>query len=217
MGSAIRALAPDLTVLTEYIPSDSHMRFMQALGSMGLTHTRLSVDVPKENRVLIASRWPLEDGDIRAPPIAPSVPSNALHVCVPERGIEVLGIRVPDYSRQPPIRRQCWEWLLSAGRAMSARASVIVGDLNTDPSYPRARCGDRIAQLVAAGFTAASPAEGASYWTPRGHGVRIDHAFTSKSVTFLRAEYVTQVGNHLLARSRDAYSDHAALLVEIAS
>lgn len=215
LGEAIGALAPDLVALTEYVPSASHEDFTDILGTIGLAHIRISADVPKENRVLIASRWPLVEGNIHAPAIAPSVPSNALHVRVPERGIDLLGLRIPDYSRQPAIRRKCWDWLLSAARPVAGRSFVIAGDLNTDPRYPRARCGDRIGQLVEAGFTHASPAQGASYWTVNGHGVRIDHAFTSKSLTVLGAEYVTRVGEHLLVGGRDAYSDHAALLVEI--
>jgi hypothetical protein len=56
----------------------------------------------------------------------------------------------------------------------------------------------------------------ARYWTPNGHGVRIDHAFASKTLAVLRADYVTQVGEHVLVGRRDAYSDHAALLVDVA-
>jgi endonuclease/exonuclease/phosphatase family metal-dependent hydrolase len=215
LGEAIGAMAPDLVVLTEYVPSDSHAGFLSALGTFGLLHTCISGAAPKENRVLIASRWPLEDGDIHTPPIAPSVPSNALHVYVPDREVALLGIRIPDYSKEPALRRRCWDWLLDTARTMAARPFIIVGDLNTDPKYPRARCGDRIGQLIDAGFIHASPAIGASYWTLRGLGVRIDHAFTTKSFNVLGAEYVTQVGQHVLVGSRAAYSDHAALLVDV--
>lgn len=119
------------------------------------------------------------------------------------------------YSKQPALRRRCWDWLLNTARKMAARPFIIAGDLNTDPRYPKARCGGRIGQLIEAGFTHASPALGASYWSLRGHGVRIDHAFTSKSLTVLGAQYVTQVGDHVLVGSHDAYSDHAALLVDV--
>jgi endonuclease/exonuclease/phosphatase family metal-dependent hydrolase len=213
---AVGALAPDLVVLTEYVQSDAHGAFTRALGAVGLLHARVSVEAPGQNQVLIASRWPLVDGDIRAPAIAPALPSNALHVQVPDGGVDVLGLRIPDYSREPAIRRQCWNWLLSTAKTVSERPFVIAGDFNTDPRYPRARCGDRIGQLVDAGFTHASPVLGASYWTPNGHGVRIDHAFASKTLAVLHAEYVTQVGEHVLVGKRDAYSDHAALLVDVA-
>lgn len=216
MVGALAALSPDLIILTEYVPHETHGAFTAALGDMGLVHSRLSQDVPKENRVLIASRFPLAEGTICAPPIAPSVPSNALHVVVPDVGIEVLGLRIPDYSKQPAIRRACWDWLLATAKAAADRPLVIAGDLNTDPKYSRARCGDRIGQLVNAGFTHAM-GEGASYWTPSGVGVQIDHGFASKGLTVLASRYVTEVGEHVLLRRPGALSDHAALWLEFQS
>lgn len=96
ISEAIGALTPDLVVLTEYVPSSSHAGFTSALETFGLLHTHISAEAPKENRVLILSRWPLVHGDIHAPPIAPSVPSNALHVDVPDQGVALLGLRIPD-------------------------------------------------------------------------------------------------------------------------
>jgi endonuclease/exonuclease/phosphatase family metal-dependent hydrolase len=213
----IAALAPDLVVLTEYVPSATHETVVEALGGLGLTETRLSVRAGKSNRVLVASRWRLMDGEIQAPEIHTCVPSNALHVCLPERGIEVLGMRVPDFSPQPAIRRACWDWLVQTAWDVASRPFVIIGDMNVDPKYPRARCGDRLAHIVDAGFTHASPPDGASFWTPSGHGVRIDHAFVSKHFSVTSAEYVTEAAGHLLVGRRDALSDHAALVVEIAA
>jgi endonuclease/exonuclease/phosphatase family metal-dependent hydrolase len=219
MAEAITSLAPDVIVLTEYVPGPSRERFLTDLASCGLKHKRESAYVKGQNHVLIASRSTLESGDLRAPEIAPAVPSNVLHVRLPDDGLEVLGLRIPDYGKQPVIRSLCWDWITATAKAAMNRPFVLLGDFNTDPKYSRARCGHRIAELVVEGWRHAVPpeGEGASYWTPRGHGVRIDHAFMSQHFKVHAARYVAEAGRYLFAgKGRGALSDHAALLVEIA-
>jgi endonuclease/exonuclease/phosphatase family metal-dependent hydrolase len=213
---AIAALEPDVAVLTEYVPGTGHAGFLEGLAAIGLRHTRVSHYVPKENGVLVASQGVMEIGAIEAPPIDPSMHSNFLHVYLTADGFEVLALRVPDYSKQLPIKRRCWDWILETARQLKDRPAVMLGDFNTDVSYPRARCGDRIAMLVNDGWQHAAPPEGASFWTLRGHGVRIDHAFVSKHFTVEGSQYVRQVGSYQLAgRGSGALSDHAALVVDI--
>lgn len=216
IAKAIDALAPDAIVLTEYVPSRSSDAFVEQLRAFGLGHTLMSKETERENHVLIASRTWMEPGEIFAPPIARSVPSNALHVRLPENGLEILGIRVPDYSREPPIRIKCWEWIEETMAIAIRRPFIVLGDFNTAPHYSRARCGDRIGKLQSNGWQFASPAEGASYWTPKGHAVRIDHAFVSPHFVIRNARYVTEVGEYVFAGKRPgALSDHAALVVDV--
>ncbi|HEY6418550.1 MAG TPA: endonuclease/exonuclease/phosphatase family protein [Candidatus Binataceae bacterium] len=216
MASAILSLGPDVAVLTEYVSSSSRGPFLDELASGGLTHQLVSAVTKGENQILIAARGILEKGEIRAPAIAPSLPSNVLHVRLPTQGFEVLGLRVPDYSKQPPIRRACWDWLTQTARTLVSRPFVLIGDFNTDPSYAKARCGPRIAELVACGWQHAAPSEGASYWTPKGHAVRIDHAFVSGHFAIMSARYVREGGQHVFAGGRGrALSDHAALIVDL--
>lgn len=215
MVDAIGTLAPDVLVLTEYVQGPAHDGFIAALAELGLRHCKVSTPVPKQNQVLIASRCFLVDGEILAPEIDPAMPPNALHVKLPELDLELLGVRVPDYGRQPALRGQAWDWLPETARRVADRPFVVAGDLNTDPSYSRARYGDRIGQLVDAGFTHAVPATGASYWARNGHGVRIDHAFVTKGLAVASAEYVTRIGPHVFVGKPGGLSDHAALVVEI--
>jgi hypothetical protein len=65
------------------------------------------------------------------------------------------------------------------------------------------------------GWTHAAPAEGASYWTPRGDPRRLDHAFASPGLAVRKAEYVAAIDGYVLAGTREALSDHAALLLEV--
>src|SRR5690242_6978846 len=96
LAEMIVSLEPDLVVLAEFRRS-----FLAQLAGRGLPNWLVSRVTPRgENHVLIASRTPIVPGAIEAPAIAPSVPSNVLHVISPHEGIEILGLRVPDYSKQ---------------------------------------------------------------------------------------------------------------------
>ncbi len=216
MAAAIDALATDAIVLTEYVPSASSSAFVEQLEALGLRYHVVSKEVERQNHVLIASRTPLEAGEIFASAIAPSLPSNVLHVRLPQDGFEILGLRIPDYSLQPVIRRACWDWVDETMASILERPFVVLGDFNTATHYPKARCGDRLGKLQATGWQFASPTEGASHWTPKGHPVRIDHAFVSPHFVVRSTQYVAQVGECVLAGKRPgALSDHTALVVDV--
>jgi endonuclease/exonuclease/phosphatase family metal-dependent hydrolase len=166
---------------------------------------------------LIASRTPIELGPIEAPTIAPSVPSNALHVILPQERIEILGLRVPDYSKQRAIKRACWNWIIETAKTVKDRPVVILGDFNTGPKYSQSSCGDCIARLILGGWQLASPTDGASYWTLKnGAPCRIDHAFVSEHFTVIDSRYVTEFeGRRFIGVAQQALSDHAILSIHI--
>jgi len=143
MTEAIVSLGPDVIVLTEYVHGPSRDLFLARLADHGFCNSLVSACRPKENHVLIAARSALEHGTIRAPEIGASLPSNALHVRLPDEGVEILGLRVPDYS-QPKMKRVCWDWIIETAAAVKDLPFAMIGDFNTDPKYPPSRCGDRI-------------------------------------------------------------------------
>lgn len=213
---AIGALGPDLMVLTEYVRGPSHDSFIARLFDLGMSNVLMSPEVQGENSLLIACRRRVVPGEIIAPPIAPSVPYNFLHVELPEDDLQVIGIRVPDYSRKPRIRRACWDWLGSVAGEVISSPTIIIGDLNSDPSYPKSHCGDRFAKLVEGGWQLALPADGASFWTPSNHAVRLDHAFISPHNRVISTRYVADISGLVLANKRKpSLPDHAALEIEI--
>jgi hypothetical protein len=62
----------------------------------------------KENQVLIDSNTTLECGKILAPTnIDKSLLSNVLHVLLPEKGFDIIGLRVPDYSEPDDSQAKC--------------------------------------------------------------------------------------------------------------
>jgi len=216
MIEAIVSLGPDVVVLTEYVHGPSRGSFLAGLAQHGFGNWLVSERRPRENQVLIAARTDLEPGSIRAPEIAPSVPSNALHVRLPQDGVEILGLRVPDYSKDAKTKRACWDWIIRTAAPVRDRPFVIIGDLNTDPRYPRSRCGDCIKRLIDDGWQLASPPDGSSFWTLNGDAVRIDHAFVSKLLGVERAAYVTKSDRHVfVGKEPDALSDHAALSIDV--
>jgi endonuclease/exonuclease/phosphatase family metal-dependent hydrolase len=216
IAEALISLAPDWLILTEYVAHDAHASFFDRLADYGLRHARISAYAAKNNRVVVASRWELEPGSIQAPAIDEAMPSNALHVTAPTCDVEVLGLRLPDYSKQPAVRRAWWDWLMTTAESAIRRPIILAGDLNTDASYPRARCGDRLERLTHAGWRHAIPDEGVSYWTLNGDGKRIDHAFVSPHFRVVDARYVTEAAGHrLIGKPAQALSDHAALIVDL--
>lgn len=217
MVEAVCSLSPDIIVLTEYVPGPSHKKFTSQLSSSGFPYLCMSAYSPKENHVLIASRSEVVPGDITGPPIAPSVPSNVLHVHLKRYEMDVLGLRVPDYSKQPIIRRACWDWIETIAGSVIKQPFIFLGDFNVDPSYPRSRCGDRISKLVAAGWQHAVPRDGVSYWpVAGGEGKQLDHAFVSRHFTVRCAQYVWEANHYIFAgNNAGAMSDHAVLVVDI--
>ena len=216
VAEAIASLTPDIVVLTEYVQGPSHESFIADLAFNGLNHSLISIKSPKENQVLVASRMNMVEGEIKAPAIGPSFPTNVLHVKFPDNGFELLGLRIPDYSKYPKIKRACWDWILTTASMINGRPFVIMGDFNTDPCYPNAKCGDRIGQLENAGWQHPNP-PGSSYWTLAGRiGKRIDHAFLTKDFKIKNAAYISESGPYVFAgKIKEAMSDHAALFIEV--
>lgn len=215
---AVNSLCVDVLVLTEYVPGTTHGKFLTDLASIGLEYICVSSYTQKENHILIASKNKLKEGSIIAPRIAPSVPSNVLHVYHTISSIDILGIRIPDYSKQPDIKRKCWDWILKIANEVRDRPFILLGDFNTDPNYSKAKCGDRIESLVQMGWQHAKPLVGSSYWTPRGTGVCIDHAFVSKHFIVLNAEYVIEHSGYIFSgNGQTTLSDHAGLLIDVAT
>jgi endonuclease/exonuclease/phosphatase family metal-dependent hydrolase len=221
MAEALASLSPDVIVLTEYVPGKLHNKFTSDLKPLGF-EWRISQPSPtirRQNQVLIASRTPLAAGDIQAPLISPAFPSNVLHVRVPEKGFEVLGLRVP-MPLNPEIRHKYWNWIAETAQQHTDRPTIILGDLNNDTGARGPEGGVRFNQLKEGGWYRA-PASGKSYWSKDGTvESRLDHALFSQHFVIGKTEYITESGRFVFANTQPAnfnpkaMSDHAILLVE---
>lgn len=215
MVEILLSMQPHIVVLTEFVPAANHEELIKLMSNSGLKYTALSKLDGKHNGVFICSTFPIEKGTITAPPISPACPPSALHVTIPSLGLDILGIRMPAYKKSS-LRREYWNWIESEAARAIGRPTIIIGDFNTDSTHSRARCGDRLSQMVKAGWTHAAPKEGSSYWTSKGKPLSLDHAFVSPQFEVYGSEYVSNFsGKNFVGRKREFLSDHAILSLDL--
>jgi hypothetical protein len=210
-------MSPDIVVLTEYVEEHDHDEFLEALSGSGLASVLLTAKTKGENQVLIASREELNSGVLKAPPIHPSVPQNALHV-VTTGGLHVLGFRMPtsrDFDRV--FRRPTWDWVLGVSAHLLNKPAVIIGDFNTAPGDPISTCGDYIDRMSQMGWIHARPASGYSFRHSSGTERQIDHCFVSPTIKVERVEYVWDFHDMAsdAASGTVGIPDHAMLIADV--
>ena len=212
---AIARLAPDVVTLNEYVHGITREPLLEALAHLGFMHVRVSNRVAANNQVLVASRKPLEAGDLLGPSTEDGGgESNFLHVKVPDADLEIVGVRAPAYESNL-VLHDYWQKLASVIRSAKERYIVFVGDLNSDPDARHHQGARYLVALRSEGWSIPSPLGPWSYVS----GTRIDHAVASPTVTVSHAEYVAQLGDiELASRSRATrISDHAALVLQVSA
>ncbi len=216
-ASAAIALGADVLVFNEYYPKDHEPTFVRTLRDAGWLYQEKSKDTGEiANRVLIASRLPLEPLDIRLPDFDRQFPSNVLCVGVPSAGVSIVGVRVPWYNgKNVGLLVNAWDWLESTAAALLNRPSIILGDLNAELKSNRSRGGEHLRRIMQSGWHRAAPKETASFFNNAGQNSEIDHILGTSLCGFSNARYVTELDGHLLTGGKDAISDHAALLAEV--
>ena len=223
MAEALASLSPDIIVLTEYVEGPSHNQFLADLKSQGFSYWRLSEYKERQNRIFIASRMPLGDGNIIAPTdIIEAVPCNASHVTIPQINLNVLGLRMP-LPMNSQQKKKWWDWVTTTARKNQKNPFVILGDFNTEPTTKGPDGGVRLLNLEENGWQHASPVTGASWWVRRDDIVyehRLDHAFFSNHFTIRDSKYITERGEYVFVKKPgelkpNAMSDHAVLLVDV--
>lgn len=216
VAPTLGAFAPDTAVLTEYVLGADHDRFMAQLAEAGLGHAAWTPPTSGHNQVLIASRQPLASGRILAPSLHPAVPSNFLHVALPE-GIDVFGFRMPAFSgSEAVLKRTVWAWLLQTLTTAGIGRAILTGDFNTAVTDGANRGGDQMRQMLDAGWTHALPGTGASWRKGEIRRV-IDHVLVHGRIGVERAEFSWQFQDeHPDAKAGTVgLPDHAILLTDL--
>lgn len=217
-AEAIRLLNPDLICLNEYVHGTSRGELIESLAGLGLRHLEVSQRLNGHNQVLVASRYPIEPGDLTGPTTTNlGGESNFLHVRVPAARIEFVGLRAPSYTGA--ALADYWSKLVTTVQSCVGRTIVFMGDFNTDPEQPRRSTAKYLLQLRNEGWSVPSPAGPWSFISKAGTGTRIDHAVLSPTLAVTSARYVAAAGSIVLAAPNRsaAVSDHAPLVLEFAA
>jgi endonuclease/exonuclease/phosphatase family metal-dependent hydrolase len=228
---ALGRLAADVIVLTEYVERrsllDGHDFLCAAFGEQGLSHIQLSPENPAKyggrvdhfqaNRVLIASRYPLERRADLEPEPAEYARTNYLQVWVPDFDLNLIGLRVPAYATGS-AKRAYWKWFEALTTSWSGRRMVIIGDLNADPDRKGDVGGAFLARIRASGAWAMPDPAGDpwSFFSKNGSTARIDRALIAPSVGVGVTSYLAESEQHRYAgRSAEALSDHSVLICDL--
>jgi exodeoxyribonuclease-3 len=216
LAAIIAALAQhdaDILVISEYRGGDAGARLRAALASIGYGHASAAIPPPGGNGVLIAARHPFDDGG----PVSEAMPEPYRMVRAYFGPVRIYGIYMPNLLKKVPY----WEALIAALAAEPLQADVLaIGDFNTCRAYvdePGAidACAHYMDAVAAIGFCdlwRRRYPEGRefSWYSTRGNGFRIDHAFLSAAMA-ARAGEVRYSHEERLS----GLSDHSPLLLDL--
>jgi len=220
--------APDVVVLSEFRATPPSGLLRAALAEAGLVHQLTTADPrrPSLNALLLASRWPLTRVRLGA---APSIRARWLLASVAAPLPLALGaLHVP--NRVSGLKYPFLDAVLTCARGWRRGPALIVGDTNSgrrglDEEVPvfSEREEGWIDGLAGCGWADAfrhlRPDTRAYTWySPNGrNGFRIDQAFVNRALLAHLKDAAYVWGRAGSRRRRDALSDHAALLLDLAA
>lgn len=206
----------DVLVLSEYRGGDSALRLRAALAAAGYPYMTASTPPSAAgNGVLIAARLPFDDGGLLSEALPE--PYRLVHVFVGP--LRICGVYMPNLLKKVPY----WQALIACFAAESLQAqTVAIGDFNTCRAYLDEAgaidtCAHFMDEVAAVGFSdlwRERHPEGRefSWYSTRGNGFRIDHAFLSPALLGCASD--VRYSHH----EREAgISDHSALILDLDS
>ncbi len=203
-ADAAVAIGADILVITEYFPRGAEAAFRDVLATAGWCH-QLASGHPdgRANRVLVASRVPLEAVDPGVPAIDEHLPSNVIAARIPAADLFLIGLRVPCY-RDAASRAKAWNWIEAKVHELASTSSIFIGDFNVSRESLSMR------KILDAGWTAADIRD-ATFFGHRGTTSTIDHIIATPDLRLTGARAITRASPFDLAGSHTALSDHAAV------
>jgi exodeoxyribonuclease III len=219
-GSRLPAIAEalarheaEIPVLSEYRGGDSALRLCEVLDRLGYPHTTTAVRPPPgKTGVLIAARRRLRTHTALDETLPE--PYRLVHVEIGK--LSLCGVYMPNMLAKIPY----WEAVVASLTAKADRHALAIGDFNTCRAYvdePGAidRCAyfmDRVAEIGFCDLWRQRHPEGRefSWYSHRGNGFRIDHAFLSPALA-RRAGPIRYSHDERLA----GLSDHSPLILDL--
>lgn len=216
MGEALIALEADVVFLNEFVDgAPDRDRLREQLRAAGYNYFAISEAPPRHNQVFVASRFPIEVGDIDAPTEPDShAETNFLHIRFPDSDIELIGLRAPAY-KSAAERRDYWSDLTSTLQIYRNRALVVAGDLNLDPFKRVSGARDSVEFPDAEMYCAVRPEGSWSFVSlhDASKNSRIDHVLHGEKVILSDVRYYYQAGGIELAGPDSPHKgDHAVLM-----
>ena len=213
IAAALAQHAADVLVISEYSGGKSGERLRAALAAIGYPHATASTPPAGGNGVLIAARQPFDDGGS----VTEAVPDPCRMVRAYFGALRIYGIYMPNLVKKVPY----WEALIAALAAEPLQAEALaIGDFNTCRAYvdePGAIdiCAHYMDAVEAIGFCDLwrrryPEIREFSWYSTRGNGFRIDHAFLSPALA-ARAGDVEYSHDERLR----GLSDHSALILDL--
>ncbi|HEY7372570.1 MAG TPA: endonuclease/exonuclease/phosphatase family protein [Polyangia bacterium] len=210
--AAIARHDADVLVLSEYRGGESAERLCAALKASGYRHMTKLLPPPQRTGVLVAARRRF----VERGPVCPRVEEPWRLVDVDLGVLRLTGVYMPNMKAKLPY----WQTLVDAFAARSAGDALAIGDFNTCRAY----VDEPGAIDVAARFMDSMDAIGFrdlwrqrypdgrefSWYSHRGNGFRIDHAFVSAGLA-ARAGAVRYSHEERLS----GLSDHSILLLDL--
>jgi exonuclease III len=217
--------APDVVALTEFRATAPSTRLAESIAGLGLVH-QISTALrrnPAENRLLVASRWPLRRIGLRRAPAEPGKWVLAKVVC--ERPFTLGAMHIPNAASG---RKYVFhDAVLDVVRRWRGGPTMLIGDTNSgrtgiDEEAPvfGPRENGWMTALERAGWRDAyrylhGQRRAYTWYSPNGrNGFRLDQAFINRRLLprliDTRYEWVLREGDP----RRDSLSDHAAQIVE---
>jgi len=210
--AAIARHDADVLVLSEYRGGDSADRLRTALHACGYRYVTRLVPPPHRTGVLIAARRRFAERG----PVCPNVAEPWRLVDADFGGLRVTGVYMPNLKIKVPY----WQTLVDACALRATGDAVAIGDFNTCRAYvdePGAIDGTAyfMDSMDAIGFRDLwrhryPDGREFSWYSHRGNGFRIDHAFLSPTLAE-RAGVVRYSHEERLA----GLSDHSMLLLDL--
>jgi exonuclease III len=213
IAKALARHAADILIISEYRGGDSANRLRAMLAGLGYRHHSTLAPPPGKNGVLIAARRPFREHGA----ISSDLPEPYRMVRVEAAGLLVCGIYMPNLLAKVPY----WAALIGALAGETGGAALAIGDFNTCRAFvdepgaidPCAHFMDKVDAIGFCDLWRRRYPEGREYswYSTRGNGFRIDHAFVSPAL-FAKASAVRYSHDERLAR----LSDHSPLILDLA-
>jgi exonuclease III len=212
IAAALARHEADVLVLSEYRGGDAALRLCEALERLGYTHVTAVRPPPGKCGVLVAARR-----RFRAHAVLDAAlpePYRLVHVEIGR--LSLCAVYMPNLLVKIPY----WEAVMAGLAARIDGHALAIGDFNTCRAYvdePGAidRCAyfmDRLAELGFCDLWRQRYPDGRefSWYSHRGNGFRIDHAFLSPALA-KRAGAIRYSHDERLA----GLSDHSVLLLDL--